>query len=56
VISSHHSRITCECNKEEINDDDDDDGRPGEAWELKTAEGEHPPSEFLGALERAFFA
>ena len=22
---SHHSRFTCECNKEEINDDDDDD-------------------------------
>jgi len=24
-IVSHHSRFTCECNKGEINDDDDDD-------------------------------
>ena len=26
MIVSHHSRFTCECNKEDINDDDDDDG------------------------------
>ena len=25
LILSHHSRFTCECNKEDINDDDDDD-------------------------------
>ena len=25
LILSHHSRFTCECNKEEINDDDDDE-------------------------------
>ena len=25
LISSHNSRFTCECNKEELNDDDDDD-------------------------------
>jgi len=24
LVLSHHSRFTCECNKEEINDDDDD--------------------------------
>jgi len=24
LILSHHPRCTCECNKEEINDDDDD--------------------------------
>ena len=24
--SLHHSRLTCECNQEEIHDDDDDDG------------------------------
>jgi len=24
LILSHHSRVTCECNKEDINDDDDD--------------------------------
>ena len=24
LILSHHSRFACECNKEEINDDDDD--------------------------------
>jgi len=26
LILSHHSRFTCECNKEDINDDNDDDG------------------------------
>ena len=25
LILSHHSRFTCECNREEIDDDDDDD-------------------------------
>jgi len=25
LIFSHHSRFTCECNKEEINDDDDEE-------------------------------
>jgi len=24
LILSHHSRFTCECNKEDINDDNDD--------------------------------
>ena len=26
LVLSHHSRFTCECNKEEINDDDDASG------------------------------
>ena len=26
LILSHHSRFTCECNKEEIDDDDDEGG------------------------------
>jgi len=29
LIVSHHSRFTCECNKEDINDDDDDAQRAG---------------------------
>ena len=33
LILSHHSRFTCECNKEEINDDNDDKGsRTGRAF------------------------
>jgi len=28
LILSHHSKFTCECNEEDINDDDDDDVKP----------------------------
>jgi len=36
-ILSHHSRFTCECNKEDINDDDDDwEGRPRRGGWSKT--------------------
>jgi len=36
LILSHHSRFTCECNKEEINDDDDDDDDDDDGWPRHT--------------------
>ena len=35
LILSHHSRFTCECNKEEINDDNDD-GR-GQGFQVRVS-------------------
>ena len=34
LIFSHHSRFTCECNREKIYDDDDDDETASEALHI----------------------
>jgi len=36
LILSHHSRFTCKCNKEDINDDADDDLANVNIWQMST--------------------
>ena len=47
LILSHHARFTCECNKEEINDDDD---APPQVAELENRRAEE--TQRLAAFRR----
>ena len=51
MILSHHSRFTCDCNKQEVDDDDDDAGGAGGG--LGRGAGLHGPDLKTNIIKKA---
>ena len=55
-VLSHHSgfSVTCECNEEEVKDDDDDERLPARASSCPGSSGRCSPPGICGSAQRGF--